>query len=67
MVLTQEGKSNSYGRGYVVSDAPLLQMFGISSGYISSLVIALYVRSEDVISLYSQPIVIWLVVPILLF
>lgn len=67
MVRTQEGKSNSHGRGYIVSDAPLLQMLGISSGYISSLVIALYVRSEDVISLYSKPIVIWLVVPILLF
>jgi len=67
MVQMEEGKSNSHGRGYGVSDAPLLQMLGISSGYISSLVIALYVRSEDVISLYSQPIVIWLVVPILLF
>ena len=66
-VLIQEGKSFVHGRGYVVSDAPLLQTLGVSSGYISALVIALYVRSEDVVSLYAQPLAIWLVLPILLF
>jgi len=63
----QEGKSSAHGRGYVVSDAPLLQTLGVSSGYISALVIALYVQSEDVVSLYAQPLAIWLVLPILLF
>jgi 4-hydroxybenzoate polyprenyltransferase/phosphoserine phosphatase len=67
VVQTQEGKSAAHGRGYVVSDASLLQTFGVSSGYISALVIALYVRSEDVVSLYAQPIAILLVLPILLF
>lgn len=63
----QEGKSSAHGRGYVVSDAPLLQTLGVSSGYISALIVALYVRSEDVVSLYAQPLAIWLVLPILLF
>ena len=40
---------------------------GVSSGYISTLVIALYLRSEDVVSLYSQPLAIWFLIPILLF
>ena len=66
-VQMQEGKSTAHGRGYMVSDAPLLQTFGASSGYISALVIALYVRSEDVVSLYAKPFGIWLVIPILLF
>lgn len=66
-VQIQEGKSFAHGRGYLVSDAPLLQVLGISSGYMSALVLALYVRSEDIISLYAQPLAIWLVLPILLF
>ena len=67
VVQMQEGKSSVHGRGYLVSDAPLLQTIGVSSGFISALVIALYVRSEDVIFLYTQPFAILLVLPILLF
>ena len=62
-----EAKSFAHGRGYVVSDAPLLQTLGVTSGYISALVLALYVQSEDIFSLYAQPLAIWLVLPILLF
>jgi len=67
VVQMQEGKSSVHGRGYLVSDAPLLQTIGVSSGFISALVIALYVRSEDVIFLYTQPFAILLVLPILLY
>lgn len=67
IVQAQEGKSFAHGRGYLVSDIPLLQALGVSSGYISALVLALYLRSEDVVSLYIQPMAIWLVLPILLF
>ena len=63
----KEGKSNAHGRGYVVSDTPLLQTFGVSSGYISALVIALYLRSEGVVSLYAYPAAIWFVIPMILF
>ena len=63
----QKGKTGTHGRGYLVSDASLLQTLGVSSGYISTLVIALYLRSEDVVSLYSQPLAIWFLIPILLF
>ena len=31
------------------------------------MVIALYLRSEDVVFLYSQPLAIWFLIPILLF
>lgn len=67
LVQLQVGESVAHGRGYQVSDASLLQTFGVSSGYISTLVIALYMRSEDVLSLYAQPTAIWFVLPILLF
>jgi len=67
LVQSQEGKKSAHGRGYLVTDAPLLQVLGASSGYISTLVIALYLRSENVMSLYAQPLAIWLLIPILLF
>jgi 4-hydroxybenzoate polyprenyltransferase len=67
VVQAQKGEDAAHGRGYLVSDASLLQTLGVSSGYISTLVIALYVHSEDVVSIYAQPIAIWLVLPILLF
>jgi 4-hydroxybenzoate polyprenyltransferase/phosphoserine phosphatase len=67
MVQRKEGKSSTRGRGYEVSDLQLLQTLGVSSGYISVLVIALYIRSEEIMSLYAQPIAIWLMLPILLF
>jgi 4-hydroxybenzoate polyprenyltransferase len=67
VVQEQKGENTVHGRGYLVSDASLLQTLGVSSGYISTLVIALYVHSEDVVSIYAQPIAIWLVLPILLF
>ncbi len=67
LVQSQEGKNSAHGRGYLVTDAPLLQALGVSSGYISTLIIALYLRSENVISMYAQPLAIWLLIPILLF
>ena len=67
LVQSREGKNSAHGRGYLVTDAPLIQALGVSSGYISTLVIALYLRSDNVMSLYAQPLGIWLLIPILLF
>lgn len=60
-------KNDAHGRGYLISDILSLHIFGVSSGYISVLVIALYIRSEDIVSLYMYPKVIWSALPILLF
>ncbi len=43
------------GRGYMVEDLPIIAMIGLSSGYISVLVMALYVNSPAVQKLYSYP------------
>ena len=67
LVLAKEVKFVEHGRGYAVSDAPLVQTLGVSAGYISALVIALYIQTEDILSLYTQPIAIWCMVPIILF
>jgi len=67
MTQLKASKSGADGRGYTIQDKPLLQIFGVSSGYISTLVIALYMRSEEVMTLYRHPKVIWFVLPALLF
>ncbi len=61
------GRSEVHGRGYKVSDAPLIQNLGITSGYAAVLVLALYLNSATVVSLYSQHEIIWLAVPLMLF
>lgn len=67
LIQMNAGNRKAHGRGYMVSDAPLLQTFGVSSGYISALIIALYVRSEDVVPLYANPSAILLLLPMLLY
>jgi 4-hydroxybenzoate polyprenyltransferase len=54
-------------RNYSPADADLVRQFGISSGYISVLVLALYVNGQEVMTLYRHPQIIWLACPLLLF
>ncbi len=49
------------------SDAPLVQMLGIASGYAAVLVLSLYLNSDAVLALYRAPEVIWGAVPVILF
>jgi len=55
-----------HGRGYFTSDAPLIQQLGITSGYISILVLALYLNSDNVIRLYKTPEILWAAIPLIL-
>jgi 4-hydroxybenzoate polyprenyltransferase len=55
------------GRGYVAADLGLLTPLGASSGYISVLVLALYVNSESVRVLYRHPSVLLLICPLILY
>jgi 4-hydroxybenzoate polyprenyltransferase/phosphoserine phosphatase len=54
------------GRGYSVSDLPLLLAFGVAAAYTSVLVLALYLfsRADD---LYARPQLLWLLCPALLY
>lgn len=55
------------GRAYCPSDLPILASLGTASGYISVMVLALYIRDADTSSLYRHPELIWLACPLLLF
>src|SRR4030095_16389895 len=55
------------GRGYGGSDLNLVAMLGASSGYISVLVLALYVNSFEVGVLYWHPTLLLLICPLMLY
>lgn len=61
------GGTHAHGRGYAVSDAPLVQMVGIAAGYAAVLVLALYLQGTTAASLYARPEWIWLAVPLMLY
>jgi 4-hydroxybenzoate polyprenyltransferase len=54
-------------RGYQRGDREWLVSMGGASGYLSVLVLALYVNSEQVIALYRTPLLLWLICPLLLY
>lgn len=62
-----EGQKVLKGRGYYTSDAGLLHALGIASGYSATLILALYLNSDVVSSLYFSPYFIWADIPVLLF
>ena len=65
--LRQSNDNKAKGRGYQSTDMEFLYSMGTSSGYIAVLVIALYINSEKVLTFYSQPIILWLLCPLLLY
>jgi 4-hydroxybenzoate polyprenyltransferase/phosphoserine phosphatase len=54
-------------RGYVASDVSLIESVGPASGYMSVLILALYLHSPEVKLLYSQPRVLWLICPVIMY
>lgn len=60
-------ESAARGRGYVAGDLEQVAVFGTVSGYLSVLVLALYVSSVDVTQLYGSPGRLWLICPLVLY
>ncbi len=65
--LRRQQRLRAAGRGYHVEDLPLLQSLGTASGYLSVLVLALYINSPDIEALYSRPKVIWSLCVLMLY
>ena len=68
LVKLSEGSQQSIpGRGYDVVDLQVITIAGICSGFLSSLVLALYINSEAVRLLYRRPTLLWGILPLLLY
>jgi 4-hydroxybenzoate polyprenyltransferase len=65
--MRRASKIDAAGRGYNINDMPTLFSLGTTSGYLSVLVLALYINSTEVNSLYRHPQIIWLLCIIFLY
>ena len=63
----QQRQVDIKGRGYESDDLALVSTLGVTSGYVSALVLALYVNSADVRELYRHPTLLLLVCPLMLY
>ena len=66
-MLIENAERSVSGRGYRVEDIALLQSLGGASGYLSVLVLALYINSNASAALYRSPQFLWLLCPLLLY
>jgi 4-hydroxybenzoate polyprenyltransferase len=64
--LAARSERQAPGRGYRVSDLPLLVVFGVVSAYASVLLLALYVNARGD-EMYARPVLLWLLCPALLY
>ncbi len=58
---------DSSGRAYQVDDLPVLRGVALSASQAAVLVMALYISSDEVRTLYSEPAILWMICPILLY
>lgn len=66
-LLRDGDKVSAAGRGYITQDMGILRSFGTASGYVAVLVLALYMNSSDVRTLYRHPQALWLLFGLLLY
>lgn len=61
------GRLTAKGRGYHVDDLPLVAQMASASGYVSVLVLALYINSPAVQQIYTRPWLLWGICLVLLY
>jgi 4-hydroxybenzoate polyprenyltransferase len=64
----EESGAQIRGRAYRIEDLEIITAVGPASGYLSVLVLALYVNQSDLVGkLYRSPSVLWLLCPVMLY
>jgi len=53
------GNTSLVRRGYRTEDLEIISSMGVASGYISVLILALYVNSDQILTLYRHPHLFW--------
>ena len=61
------GKGDPAGRGYRLSDLPMVEAMAAASGFVAVVVLALYLNSPDVGVLYRYPHRLWLICVVVLY
>lgn len=65
--LSAPDSTRLHGRSYRVGDLGLIENLGPTSGYMSVLVLALYINSPQVASLYHNGSILWYVCPLVMY
>ena len=65
--LKLQGKEEVGGRGYTVQDHEIMSALGSASGFVSVLVLALYIHDPLTTQRYTHPEWLWLIVPSILY
>jgi 4-hydroxybenzoate polyprenyltransferase len=60
-------ESRAVGRGYHADDLQIMQLMGVASSFVASLVLALYVQNELGSPISREPTLAWVLVPLVLF
>jgi 4-hydroxybenzoate polyprenyltransferase len=60
-------REKAKGRGYTVDDREMISALGSASGFVSVLVLALYIHDPLTVQRYSQPEWLWIIVPSILY
>lgn len=66
-VMHAQARTSASGRDYRVADRAVLGAMGVAAGYISILVLALYVDDPAVRARYDQPYMLWALCPFMLY
>ncbi len=67
MAMQRLSRETMKGRDYRVSDYQMLSAMGVASGYISILVLALFISSPESVGEYSHPVFLWLLCPLMTY
>ena len=67
LITLQNNKQEAAGRGYLVSDLPVLMAIGVSAGLCSVLILALYLNNPEINKMYPNTMWLWLMPPLLLY
>jgi len=67
LALRRQQRLQALGRGYRIEDLAVLRSFGTASGYLSVLVLGLYINSPEIRELYHHPRAVWMVCIIMLY
>jgi 4-hydroxybenzoate polyprenyltransferase len=64
--LRANGSTPGDGRSYLLADVEHLRSFGAASSLAAVVVFAIYIGGPEVAKLYSQPSLLWLIVPLMI-
>jgi len=65
--LAEAGDLTAGTRGYVVSDLPIISLFGVTSSYLSIMIMILYTHDLQASLLYTEPMWLWGISIVMLF